>query len=167
MGGACPDPSLTFPLRGVHSRQGHRRPHLSPGPSATHPPPPACTYPRILALLTAMAKLLEMPPKFLLPEWDIANKAQYSSAEAQRSHSERLVDESQRLVDEIERTTRRTQSDVNKRIGGAPTPSGKGPGPHSRPVRRGAHPSMAGPPVEGSSPHSRPVRSPSLFGRPI
>ncbi|KAJ6655789.1 hypothetical protein lerEdw1_004842 [Lerista edwardsae] len=63
-----------------------------------------------------MAKLLEMPPKFLPPEWNIANKAQYSGAEAQRSQSERLVDESQRLVDEIERTTRKTQSEVNKRI---------------------------------------------------
>ncbi|XP_061460852.1 tektin-1 [Rhineura floridana] len=63
-----------------------------------------------------MAKLLQAPPKFLPPEWHIANKAQYSGAEAQWSRSERLVDESQRLVDEIERTTQRTQSDVNKRI---------------------------------------------------
>ncbi|XP_063002730.1 tektin-1 [Elgaria multicarinata webbii] len=63
-----------------------------------------------------MAKLLQVPPKFLPPEWHIANKAQYSGAEAQRSRSERLVDESQRLVDEIEKTTQRTQSDVNKRI---------------------------------------------------
>lgn len=64
-----------------------------------------------------MAKLLQVPPKFLPPEWHIANKTQYSSAEAQRSRSERLVDESQRLVDEIERTTQKTQSDVNKKIG--------------------------------------------------
>ncbi|XP_015264603.1 PREDICTED: tektin-1 [Gekko japonicus] len=63
-----------------------------------------------------MAKLLQVPPKFLPPEWHIANKHQYSGAEAQRSRSERLVDESQRLVDEIERTTEKTQSDVNKRI---------------------------------------------------
>ncbi|XP_070591120.1 tektin-1 isoform X2 [Erythrolamprus reginae] len=63
-----------------------------------------------------MAKLIQAPPKFLPPEWHIANKAQYSGAEAQRSRSERLVDESQRLVDEIERTTQKTQSDVNKRI---------------------------------------------------
>ncbi|XP_034276972.1 tektin-1 isoform X3 [Pantherophis guttatus] len=63
-----------------------------------------------------MAKLIQAPPKFLPPEWHIANKVQYSSAEAQRSRSERLVDESQRLVDEIERTTQKTQSDVNKRI---------------------------------------------------
>uniref|UniRef100_A0A8C6VA86 Uncharacterized protein n=1 Tax=Naja naja TaxID=35670 RepID=A0A8C6VA86_NAJNA len=64
-----------------------------------------------------MAKLIQVPPKFLPPEWYIANKVQYNSAEAQRSRSERLVDESQRLVDEIERTTQKTQSDVNKRIG--------------------------------------------------
>ncbi|XP_053130610.1 tektin-1 isoform X2 [Hemicordylus capensis] len=63
-----------------------------------------------------MAKLLQAPPKFLPPEWHIANKTQYSGAEAQRSLSEHLVDESQRLVDEIERTTQKTQSDVNKRI---------------------------------------------------
>ncbi|XP_044312083.1 tektin-1 [Varanus komodoensis] len=63
-----------------------------------------------------MAKLLQAPPKFLPPEWYVANKVQYSGAEAQRSRSERLVDESQRLVDEIEKTTQKTQSDVNKKI---------------------------------------------------
>ncbi|XP_038231751.1 tektin-1 isoform X1 [Dermochelys coriacea] len=63
-----------------------------------------------------MAKLLQAPPKFLLPEWHIANKTQYASAESQRSRSERLVAESQRLVDEIEKTTQKTQSDVNKKI---------------------------------------------------
>ncbi|XP_006113349.1 tektin-1 isoform X1 [Pelodiscus sinensis] len=63
-----------------------------------------------------MAKLLQAPPKFLPPEWHIANKTQYSSAESQRSRSERLVAESQRLVDEIEKTTQKTQSDVNKKI---------------------------------------------------
>ncbi|XP_043846444.1 tektin-1 isoform X1 [Dromiciops gliroides] len=63
-----------------------------------------------------MAKLLQAPPKFLLPEWHIANKNQYNSAESQRSRSERLVAESQRLVDEIEKTTQRTQRDVNKKI---------------------------------------------------
>ncbi|XP_034608513.1 tektin-1 isoform X2 [Trachemys scripta elegans] len=63
-----------------------------------------------------MAKLLQAPPKFLPPEWHIANKTQYASAESQRSRSERLVAESQRLVDEIEKTTQKTQSDVNKKI---------------------------------------------------
>ncbi|XP_075415707.1 tektin-1 [Tenrec ecaudatus] len=63
-----------------------------------------------------MAKLLQPPPKFLPPEWHIANKNQYHNAEAQRSRSERLVAESQRLVDEIEKSTRRSQSDVNKKI---------------------------------------------------
>ncbi|XP_067394085.1 tektin-1 isoform X3 [Emydura macquarii macquarii] len=63
-----------------------------------------------------MAKLLQAPPKFLPPEWHIANKTQYASAETQRSRSERLVAESQRLVDEIEKTTQKTQSDVNKKI---------------------------------------------------
>ncbi|XP_072834523.2 tektin-1 [Pogona vitticeps] len=63
-----------------------------------------------------MAKLMQAPPKFLPPEWHIANKAQYSGAEAQRSRSERLVDESQRLVDETERATQKSQSEVNKRL---------------------------------------------------
>ncbi|XP_066492062.1 tektin-1 [Tiliqua scincoides] len=63
-----------------------------------------------------MAKLLQAPPKFLPPEWRVAGKAQCSGAEAQRAQSERLADESRRLVDEVERATRRTQSDVNKRI---------------------------------------------------
>uniref|UniRef100_A0A8C0NRK6 Tektin n=1 Tax=Canis lupus familiaris TaxID=9615 RepID=A0A8C0NRK6_CANLF len=63
-----------------------------------------------------MAKLLQPPPKFLPEEWHIANKNQYHRAEAQRSRSERLVAESQRLVDEIEKTTRKSQSDVNKKL---------------------------------------------------
>ncbi|XP_012508043.1 PREDICTED: tektin-1 [Propithecus coquereli] len=63
-----------------------------------------------------MAKLLQSPPKFLPLEWHIANKSQYHRAEAQRSRSERLVAESQRLVDEIEKTTRKSQSDVNKKL---------------------------------------------------
>ncbi|MBZ3877146.1 Tektin-1 [Sciurus carolinensis] len=63
-----------------------------------------------------MAKLLQSPPKFLPSEWHIANKNQYHRAEAQRSQSERLVAESQRLVDEIDKTTRKSQSDVNKKI---------------------------------------------------
>ncbi|XP_019515358.1 PREDICTED: tektin-1 [Hipposideros armiger] len=63
-----------------------------------------------------MAKLLQPPPKFLPSEWHIANKNQYHRAEAERSRSERLVAESQRLVDEIEKTTRKSQSDVNKKL---------------------------------------------------
>ncbi|XP_024420362.2 tektin-1 [Desmodus rotundus] len=63
-----------------------------------------------------MAKLLQPPPKFLPLEWHIANKNQYHRAEAQRSQSERLVAESQRLVEEIEKTTRKSQSDVNKKL---------------------------------------------------
>lgn len=64
-----------------------------------------------------MAKLLQPPPKFLPSEWQVANKNQYHRAEAQRSRSERLVAESQRLVDEIEKTTRKSQSDVDKKLG--------------------------------------------------
>ncbi|XP_040857649.1 tektin-1 [Ochotona curzoniae] len=63
-----------------------------------------------------MAKLLQTPPKFLPSEWHVANKNQYHRAEAQRSRSERLVAESQRLVEDIEKTTRKSQSDVNKKL---------------------------------------------------
>lgn len=63
-----------------------------------------------------MAKLLQSPPRFLPEEWYIANKSQYHRAEAQRSRSERLVAESQRLVEEIEKTTKKSQSDVNKKL---------------------------------------------------
>ncbi|XP_029785088.1 tektin-1 isoform X2 [Suricata suricatta] len=63
-----------------------------------------------------MARLLQPPPKFLPADWQVANKTQYHRAEAQRSRSERLVVESQRLVEEIEKTTRRSQSDVNRKL---------------------------------------------------
>ncbi|KAM5273055.1 tektin-1 [Ctenodactylus gundi] len=63
-----------------------------------------------------MAELLKPPPKFLPSEWHLANKSLYHKAEAQRSRSERLVAESQRLVDEIDKSTRKSQSDVNKKL---------------------------------------------------
>ncbi|XP_060612811.2 tektin-1 [Anolis sagrei] len=63
-----------------------------------------------------MAKLMEAPPKFLLPEWRLSHKAQCSGAEAQRSQSERNVAESQRLVEEVERCTQKAQGDSSKRI---------------------------------------------------
>uniref|UniRef100_A0A667HJP6 Tektin n=2 Tax=Lynx canadensis TaxID=61383 RepID=A0A667HJP6_LYNCA len=64
----------------------------------------------------AMARLLQPPPKFLPAEWHMANENQYHRAEAERSRSERLVAESQRLVEEIGKTTRKSQSDVNKKL---------------------------------------------------
>ncbi|PIO02537.1 hypothetical protein AB205_0162410 [Aquarana catesbeiana] len=64
-----------------------------------------------------MAKLVQLPPKFLPKEWSIANQTRFANAEAQRSRSERLVAESERLVDEIEKTTQKTQKDVNKKLG--------------------------------------------------
>ncbi|XP_036308254.1 tektin-1 [Pipistrellus kuhlii] len=63
-----------------------------------------------------MAKLLQPPPKFLPSEWHLANKNLYHKAEAERSRSERLVAESERLVDEIDKSTRKSQSDVNKKL---------------------------------------------------
>ncbi|XP_064424940.1 tektin-1 [Latimeria chalumnae] len=63
-----------------------------------------------------MAKLVQVPPKFLPQEWTFTNKSNYSKAEAQRSRSERVTEESQRLVDETEKTTQKTQRDVNKKL---------------------------------------------------
>ncbi|KAM4700525.1 tektin-1 isoform 1-T2 [Discoglossus pictus] len=63
-----------------------------------------------------MAKLVQLPPKFLPREWALSNQSRYSSAEAERSRSERLVAESQRLVEEIERTTQKSQFEVNKKL---------------------------------------------------
>ncbi|XP_075052764.1 tektin-1 [Mixophyes fleayi] len=63
-----------------------------------------------------MAKVVQLPPKFLPKEWSIANHTRYANAEAQRSRSERVVAESQRLVDEIEKTTQKSQKDVNKKL---------------------------------------------------
>ncbi|XP_071621500.1 tektin-1 isoform X2 [Heliangelus exortis] len=63
-----------------------------------------------------MARLLQAPPKFHPSEWDLANKMQCASTESQKSRSERMTAESQRLLDEIEMTTKRTRSDVNKKI---------------------------------------------------
>lgn len=63
-----------------------------------------------------MAKLVQLPPRFLPKEWSIANQTRYANAEAQRSRSERLVAESQRLVEEVEKTTQKTQKDVNKKL---------------------------------------------------
>ncbi|XP_075295966.1 tektin-1 isoform X3 [Opisthocomus hoazin] len=63
-----------------------------------------------------MARLLQGPPRSHPSEWHIANKMQCASTESQKSRSERMIAESQRLLDEIEKTTRKTQSDVSKKI---------------------------------------------------
>lgn len=64
-----------------------------------------------------MARLVQAPPKFTPPEWHTSNFVKYNNAEEQRLRSERLTDESQRLIEEVEKTTRRSQRDVNKKIG--------------------------------------------------
>ena len=63
-----------------------------------------------------MAKLVQVPPKFVPPEWHTSNFNKYNNAEDQRTRSERLIDESNRLIEETEKTTQRTQRDVNKRF---------------------------------------------------
>lgn len=43
---------------------------------------------------------MDPPPKFLPPEWRLANQIHYGNAEAERSRSERLTAESKRLIEE-------------------------------------------------------------------
>ena len=64
-----------------------------------------------------MAKVVQPPPKFTHPEWNISNQMKYGNAEAERAAAERLVEESKRLVDETDKTTDKTQRDVNKKLG--------------------------------------------------
>ena len=64
-----------------------------------------------------MAKLLQAPPKFTHPEWNVSNKMKYANAEGERAAAERLIEESKRLCDETDKTTDKTQKDVNRKFG--------------------------------------------------
>ena len=64
-----------------------------------------------------MAKLVQPPPKFVPPEWTISNQTKYANAEGERAAAERLIAESDRLSAETEARTKKTQRDVNKKIG--------------------------------------------------
>ena len=64
-----------------------------------------------------MAKLVQPPPKFTHPEWNVSNQMNYANAEGERAAAERLVEESKRLCDETENKTKKTQRDVNKKLG--------------------------------------------------
>ena len=63
-----------------------------------------------------MARLVQLPPKYVPEEWHTSNQIQYLNAESERANAERLRDESWRLRDEIEVRTRQTQLDVNKKL---------------------------------------------------
>nr|WLD15743.1 tektin 1 [Platynereis dumerilii] len=63
-----------------------------------------------------MAKLVQAPPKFTHPEWNVSNQMKYANAEAERSAAERLIEESKRLDDDTRAKTRKTQRDVNKKL---------------------------------------------------
>ncbi|XP_041733466.1 tektin-1 isoform X2 [Coregonus clupeaformis] len=63
-----------------------------------------------------MSRLMEPQPKFLPPEWRLANQIHYGSAEAERSRSERLTAESKRLIEESGMAAKRMQQDANKRL---------------------------------------------------
>ncbi|CAB1347669.1 unnamed protein product [Coregonus sp. 'balchen'] len=63
-----------------------------------------------------MSRLMDPPPKFLPPEWRLANQIHYGSAEAERSRSERLTAESKRLIEESGMAAKRMQQDANKRL---------------------------------------------------
>ena len=63
-----------------------------------------------------MARLIQLPPKYVPEEWHTSNTLQYLNAERERAAAERLRDESERLRHEIAVTTKRTQMDVNKKL---------------------------------------------------
>lgn len=60
---------------------------------------------------------MDPPPKFLPPEWRLANQIHYGNAEAERSRSERLTAESKRLIEESGMAAKRMQQDASKRLG--------------------------------------------------
>lgn len=64
-----------------------------------------------------MAKLVQPPPKFIPPEWNQSNICKYNCAENARIASERLIDESDRLIEETFQTTKRTQQNINNKLG--------------------------------------------------
>merc|ERR1739844_133696 len=59
--------------------------------------------------LTKMARLIQLPPKYVPEEWHASNTMQYMNAEHERAAAERIRHE-------IEVTTKRTQMDVNKKL---------------------------------------------------
>uniref|UniRef100_A0A8C7IKH3 Tektin n=1 Tax=Oncorhynchus kisutch TaxID=8019 RepID=A0A8C7IKH3_ONCKI len=63
-----------------------------------------------------MSRVMDPQPKFLPPEWRLANQIHYGSAEAERSRSERLSAESKRLIEESGMAAKRMQPDANKRL---------------------------------------------------
>uniref|UniRef100_A0A8C7IHH6 Tektin n=1 Tax=Oncorhynchus kisutch TaxID=8019 RepID=A0A8C7IHH6_ONCKI len=67
-----------------------------------------------------MSRVMDPQPKFLPPEWRLANQIHYGSAEAERSRSERLSAESKRLIEESGMAAKRMQPDANKRLGKNP-----------------------------------------------
>ena len=64
-----------------------------------------------------MAKLVQPPPKFLHPEWNLSNQMKYANAEGERSAAERLIDESERVCDDTTTITKNAQRDVTNKLG--------------------------------------------------
>ena len=64
-----------------------------------------------------MAKLVQPPPKFVHPEWNMSNQMKYANAEGERSAAERLIEESKRVVDDTDDRTKKTQRNVNHKLG--------------------------------------------------
>uniref|UniRef100_A0A8C8G2K8 Tektin n=1 Tax=Oncorhynchus tshawytscha TaxID=74940 RepID=A0A8C8G2K8_ONCTS len=63
-----------------------------------------------------MSRVMDPQPKFLPPEWRLANQIHYGSAEAKRSRSERLKAKSKRLIEESGMAIKHMQRDANKRL---------------------------------------------------
>jgi len=63
-----------------------------------------------------MAKLVQPPPKFIVPEWHQSNSHKFNSAEKERQVSEKLIDESDRLIEETHVTTEKSQRNTEHKL---------------------------------------------------
>ena len=64
-----------------------------------------------------MAKIIQPPQKFVIPEWIYGCRHLYGNAEAERAAAERLIMESQRTMDDTKKTTDRLLFENKKRTG--------------------------------------------------
>lgn len=69
------------------------------------------------SLYVVMAKIIQPPPKFVVPEWIYGCRFLYANAEAERAAAERLIMESQRTMEDRKKTTEHLVFDNKKRTG--------------------------------------------------
>ena len=64
-----------------------------------------------------MAQLVKPPPVFTHPEWTLANKVHYKTAELERMQAERIEAEADRLINAVDERNGKTHADVDKKLG--------------------------------------------------